>query len=176
VEAREPPHSRVQIVRNSLMKQTLTLAVGVLALLFVGAQFFQPDRTNPPLEPSLTIESHLSVPAAVDSLLRKACYDCHSNETRWPWYSYVAPSSWLVARDVEQARRHLNFSEWGRYRKTKAMTTLESLCDEITARTMPLSQYALMHPSAQLTQQEIDLLCEWSESQIAAILSADNNP
>ncbi len=158
------------------MKRTLMFTLGLLGILFLGAQFFQPDRTNPPFEESLTISTHLSVSPEIDSVLRRACYDCHSNETRWPWYSYVAPSSWLVARDVEQARRHLNFSEWGKYRKTKAMSTLESICDEVTARTMPLSQYALIHPGAQLTQEEIDLLCKWSESQIAVILSAGDKP
>jgi len=158
------------------VKRKIVYTAAVIGVLFLGAQIVQPDRTNPPIENALAIATHISVPPDIDSILRNSCFDCHSNETRWPWYSYVAPASWMVARDVAQARRRVNFSEWGKYKRTKALSALESICDETTARTMPLPQYALMHPGATLSQDQIDRLCAWSESQIAALLSANDNP
>ena len=86
------------------MRTLLRRAALVLLVAFVAVQFIPVERTNPPVEPG-----SLVVPREVEPLLRRACYDCHSHETRWPWYAYVAPVSWLVADDVKDARRHLIF-------------------------------------------------------------------
>src|SRR6478752_3717270 len=86
-----------------------TFAVAIAAL-FLTAQAIQIRRVNPPV----TAEAQL--PAPVRDVVRRSCYSCHSNETEWPWYAYVAPASWLVGHDVNDGRRHLNFSEWGAYK------------------------------------------------------------
>ncbi len=84
----------------------LKIASIVIAVILIAIQFIPVDKTNPP------VTSELDAPIEIISILKKSCYDCHSNETVWPWYSNIAPTSWLVASDVKDARAHLNFSEW----------------------------------------------------------------
>src|ERR1700685_1628432 len=84
---------------------------GSIAFLIL-IQIIQPSRTNPPVVASRSLESHVDVPPEVQSVLKRSCYDCHSNATVWPWYSHVAPVSWYVARDVNVARGHVNFQNW----------------------------------------------------------------
>src|SRR5882724_7218034 len=87
----------------------------VLACLFLVAQFIRPAKTNPPIDQMLALESRTGVTPQVTAILNRSCTDCHSNKTRWPWYANVAPVSWLVIDDVNEARQDMNFSEWGRY-------------------------------------------------------------
>lgn len=148
------------------MKRQLQWMGVVILAVMAGIQFIRPDRTNPPVDPSLTVQVHLELPSAVDTLLRRSCYDCHSNETRWPWYSNIAPVSWMVTRDVHEGRRILNFSEWGNYKMGKMLSMLERVCDESTFGNMPLPSYLLLHPGAGLSAEEIQLLCEWSEAEM----------
>jgi hypothetical protein len=101
------------------MRKTLKwIAVGLLTL-FLAAQIYQPERSNPPIDESKTIFATLNVSPDVKAILDRSCSDCHTNNTRWPWYSYVAPTSWLTARDVKNGRSSLNLSVWGTYKRTK---------------------------------------------------------
>lgn len=152
------------------MKKKLLYTVGALIIIFLVLQLYQPVRSNPPIDESETIQVNLTVPEEVDAILKRSCYACHSNETRWPWYSHVAPGSWLVANDVNTARRFMNFSSWGAYRKAKKLSLLEAICNVTSGGLMPLPEYLLMHPSAKLSKEEIEILCEWSESQMGEIL------
>ncbi len=90
----------------------------ILACAVVVIQFIRPARTNPAIDPAQTIESRLQVSPQVAGIFDRSCNDCHSNKTRWPWYSNVAPVSWLVIGDVNDARSVMNFSQWGNYDKT----------------------------------------------------------
>jgi len=92
-------------MRNA--RKIMKIAFFILVAVFVLAQAIRVERLNPPVQAEITADP------AVKPLLRRACYDCHSNETVWPWYSNVAPASWLIASDVEEGRSNLNFSEWG---------------------------------------------------------------
>ena len=92
-----------------MANRILTAVTMVLLVFLLIAQFITVQRTNPPLKEDLAAPPHIK------TLLRRACYDCHSNETRWPWYTYIAPVSWLILHDVERGRQELNFSEWGSY-------------------------------------------------------------
>ena len=83
-----------------------------LAAFLVAIQFFQPQRTNPPTVPSRQVWAHVQVPPEAQNVLKRACSDCHSNQTVWPWYSRVAPISWVVVDDVNAGRRHVNFDDW----------------------------------------------------------------
>ncbi len=94
---------------NMIRVKRIALA---LAAVFLLAQFVQPKRTNPPVVPSRSLEAHVQVPQDVLPILKRACGDCHSSETVWPWYSHVAPLSWLVADDVNTGRSHVNFQDW----------------------------------------------------------------
>ena len=120
------------------------MLVGALAL-FVVAQFvpYGHGRTNPPVlgEPGWN--------AATRAVAQRACFDCHSNETRWPAYARVAPVSWLIQHDVQEGRAALNFSEW-----TRTQPEAEDLSDQVLEREMPPATYTAMHREARLTDSE----------------------
>lgn len=141
-------------------RRVLKYAVLVLVFLFVAIQFVQPDRTNPPVDSSSAFEAVAKPSPEVASLLRRACYDCHSHNTVWPWYAYVAPVSWLVADDVKTARRNLNFSQWNLLGPEMSRTRLKEACQEVKEGGMPLWNYRLMHPEARLTEADIKTLCD----------------
>lgn len=128
------------------------------AACLVAAQFVPVTRDNPP------VETPVPAPPAVESILRRACYDCHSNETVWPWYSRVAPVSWVVARDVHQGRRHLNFSTWNRLDSRQRSDLLEEVWEEIAAGDMPMAIYLPLHPEARLTDADKAAVEAWVES------------
>lgn len=129
---------------------------------FLAVQAFRPDRSNPASDPALAITAQLTVPSDVRAILERSCYDCHSNQTVWPWYSSVSPVSWLVADDVREGRRHLNFSEWGKYRAGNRIAKLDMLVSQVTKGNMPLGKYLLIHRNATLSDAERDLLCSWA--------------
>jgi hypothetical protein len=134
-----------------------------LVIAFVAAQVVPIPRTNPPATAEIT------TPFEIDGLLQRACYDCHSNETRWPWYASVAPASWLVAWDVHEARSHMNFSSWGDYAPKKRRHKLEELIEMIDEDEMPLWYYRPLHPDARLTEAERAQLVAWARATRAAI-------
>ncbi|MFZ2323831.1 MAG: heme-binding domain-containing protein [Ignavibacteriaceae bacterium] len=125
----------------------------VLVLILVGIQFIPVERTNPP------IKSEVDAPENVKTILKKACYDCHSNETNWGWYTKIAPASFLTADDVKHGRKHLNFSEWNISKEEKAK---EEIWDEVREEQMPPWQYKIFHSEAKLTQEEKNILRNWA--------------
>ncbi len=142
------------------------LRFGALALVvFVAvAQAFRIDKTNPP------VTADLDAPAPVKEVMTRACYGCHSNETVWPWYSNVAPASWMVAYDVRQGRAELNFSQWGAYTQTQRLKKLREIRDEVAAGEMPPWYYVHpMHPEARLSAESIATIEGWIESESAAL-------
>jgi hypothetical protein len=139
------------------------LAIGIVALA-IAIQFIRPDRTNPPIDPEKDILGVAYLKPDVRAVLERSCFDCHSNRTRWPWYSQVAPVSWLVNDDVQQGRRHLNFSEWRGYKIGRQLSKLESLIGEVDKGEMPPKTYLLMHGNATLSANERDLVSGWAES------------
>ena len=136
----------------------------VAILLPVVAQFIPVRHDNPPVEPAKSIFSVEKIPSDVAASLHRSCMDCHSNETRWPWYSYVAPTSFIVANDVHKARRKMNFSRWADYSAKKRDHELEEICDEVSGGDMPDRKYTLIHRTARLTQQEREAICNWTNS------------
>jgi Haem-binding domain len=136
------------------------LLIGVV--LFVIVQFIRPAKTNPAIDQSLAIESHLNVDPKVAAIFDRSCADCHSNKTRWPWYSHVAPVSWFVIDHVNEGRGNLNFSEWGTYDKDQQRGLLRDICGEVERGMMPLSSYTPLHPGAKLSAEDIAAVCEWS--------------
>lgn len=146
------------------MKKFLKGVVIVLAVAFLAIQVVRPDRTNPPVDSSRTMHSQLQPPPEVASILERSCADCHSNQTRWPWYSNVAPASWLLVDHVNHARSHMNLSEWTKYERKDADELLEEVCEETTKGAMPLPSYLLIHRSSKLSPQDVRTLCEWSEA------------
>ena len=155
------------------MKTILKAAVVLALVVFVAIQFInRPDRTNPSEDPSMTITSRLAVPEDVRAMLDRSCADCHSNRTRWPWYSAVAPVSWLVAADVEEGREHLNFSAWGSYSRKRQASRMEMIATVVDKDEMPMKSYLLLHPDAELSEADKDLLCSWAEDQSDSLMNS----
>lgn len=125
-------------------------------VLFAVIQFKTIERTNPPVEHELEADEE------VMEVLRRACYDCHSNETDWPWYSWVAPVSWLVADDVEEAREHMNFSDWQSWSEEKQDHQREECWEEVDEGEMPLWFYVPLHPEAELSEADLAVLKAWT--------------
>lgn len=133
----------------------------VLAALIVVAvsQVFRPAKTNPKIDPKREIHSNLTVNTHVAATLARACNDCHSNRTVWPWYSHVAPASWLVVSDVNRGRKALKFSEWSTYAAEEQREHLQEICKEVTEGEMPGFSYTLMHRDAKLSKADIAAVC-----------------
>lgn len=148
------------------MKKRLLLA----AALFVVIQFLPlaPAKTNPPVDPARTFTAVMKPPPAVSAILQRACVDCHSNETKWPWYADVAPVSWPVRRHVADGRKHLNLSEWLQPGETSfsSWSDLEDICTAVKEKTMPLAGYDWMHPEAKLTDADRQAICQWVDSAL----------
>src|SRR5882672_254132 len=149
------------------MRRILKWIIIVLAIIFVGMQFVRPAKTNPPIDPSQTIEAHTQMTPTVAAMLDRSCNDCHSNKTRWPWYSNVAPVSWFVINHVNDARKDLNFSEWSKRDADRQSRKLQQMCDEVTDGAMPLSSYTPMHAGSKLSAADVKTLCEWANGERA---------
>ncbi|MCB9451028.1 MAG: heme-binding domain-containing protein [Anaerolineaceae bacterium] len=125
-------------------KRIILGVLGVAVLGFLAIQFVPGyERTNPPVTQTINWSS-----AETEALMRRACYDCHSNETVWPWYSNIAPVSWLVVDDVNEGRRKLNFSTGHGEMEAR------ELIEQIERGSMPPSKYLITHPEANLTTEE----------------------
>jgi len=168
----EPGREQPRAARNIFWVKAAAILAGTVfsALQIVPG----PAKTNPPVLPGHTIEDNLRLTSAVSGLLQRACADCHSHQTRWPWYSRIAPLSWNIAQDVNSARRAMNFSEWstgaGRL-PGSAVGTLAAACANVKSGRMPLARYLLLHPEARLSAQDQAMFCEWTGLEIARLLS-----
>ena len=154
------------------MKKIIKISVIALALLFAGVQFVRPSRVNPPEAEGRAIEAHVRLTPEVASVLRRSCMDCHSNRTEWPWYSNVAPASWLVAEHVDDGRRHLNFSDWARLNRGDAGFMLGLMCKEAQTGSMPMPSYTLLHREAVLSASDVRTLCDWTVAESARLASS----
>jgi hypothetical protein len=141
----------------------------VLVICFVGIQFIPVSSSKPAYDPSKTIQATMNVPPEVTAIFERACNDCHSSQTTWPWYNNVAPVSWWLADHVNDARRHLSFSEWGTYKPRRVEVKLKEICDEVTSGEMPLGSYLIMHPSAKLTEADKQLICNWANQELERV-------
>jgi len=130
----------------------------VLGVIIVAIQFIPVDRSNPP------VTQEIDAPSNVFSILITSCYDCHSNETTWPWYSYVAPVSFLVAGDVEKGRKRINFSEWYKYDEKKKEKMLEHVIEVVEEGEMPLPIYTFIHTDSKLDKEKIKIIKDWVNS------------
>ena len=130
-----------------------------LAALAVGIQVVQPDRTNPPSDPAGSFEALVRPSPQAAAIIRRACQNCHSNQTMWPWYSRVAPASWLVADDVHDGRAQLNFSEWTRLSPGVSLRRMRAICKEVKEGDMPPWQYRLLHSESKLAAGDVTALC-----------------
>ena len=139
------------------MKRYARLAGGVGLLALLAVQFVPIERTN------RLGAGDPNAPRDVQWILRRACYDCHSTETRWPIWTYIAPFSWQVVGDVERARNVLNFSDWAAYDRSRRVSLRSMIGPVTTGHRMPLWYYLTLHPDAHLSETDLAALGEWSD-------------
>ena len=140
------------------MAKRITQAAIIFVLVLAAAQFIRPDRTNPATDASRTIAAHTGTGSELVAVLDRACSDCHSNATVWPWYTELAPVSWLMAYGVSKGRQAVNFSEWGAYSPEKQRTLLTMSCDDASHGKMP-GPYTLLHPEMELSSRDVETIC-----------------
>ena len=143
-----------------------------MLVLLVAIQLIPVAKTNPAVDSGKTLLTGNGVPAEVSEILQRSCQDCHSNRTKWPWYSHVAPVSWVVAGDVNGARRHMNLDEWGTYSVEKRQSKLTKICEELKSGDMPDTKYTLIHRGAKLTDAQRGTLCDWAEATRKGLVDA----
>lgn len=150
------------------MKRLRYIGISLVVIL-IGIQFIPANLPSTTAEnPSDIMHGNL-VDADVVQLLKKSCYDCHSNETKYPWYSSVAPVSWLVARDVRAGREELNFSTWSEYDQRKMLSKLDNIATEVNEGNMPMPIYTLIHGSAKLDDKQRQLIVAWTEAAMDSV-------
>lgn len=139
------------------------IGIGLLAVIII-IQFFRIDKENPEVIPRKDFITQTNPPENIKTILKTACYDCHSHETKYPWYSNISPINWWLKDHIDEGREHLNFSEWADYPLKKQQHKLEECWEEVGEGEMPLESYLYTHSEADLTQEERDALIEWFKS------------
>lgn len=144
----------------SIIKKIL---FGLLAVVVI-IQFFRIDKTNPPVNRALDIMNVVPVPPEIKSILKTSCYDCHTNETVYPWYTNVAPVSWWIKKHIDDGRDELNFSDWGNYSLRRKDHKLDEIVEMIDEEEMPLPSYLIAHGDARLNAEQKALLVDWAKA------------
>ena len=143
--------------RNALILAILIVAVAI--------QFFQaPSNKSVSKDGSLDITRQFPVPSKVQAVLQNSCYDCHSNNTNYPWYAKIQPGNWWLASHIRKGKADLNFSEFGRYSTRRQRSKFKSIAGSLKDGTMPLRSYTVMHQNAILSQQDKKLVINWALS------------
>ncbi|MGN6438553.1 MAG: heme-binding domain-containing protein [Agriterribacter sp.] len=149
--------------------KTLKKIGWILLMLFFLIQFFAPEKNIDPLQTDMHIRSIYAMPASVEAILQKACYDCHSNNTVYPWYTNIQPVGWMMNNHITEGKDDLNLSEFGTYSKRKQESKLKSMANQVKDDKMPLNSYQWLHPEASLDSTEKQMLVHWAEQTIAFI-------
>lgn len=151
--------------------KVIKITLVIIALSLMAIQFIPNEMPeNKPVNNNDDIIGSGLVPLEITGILKTSCYDCHSNQTRFPWYSKMAPSSWLLARDIKTGRKNLNFSQWNSYSKRKKISRLESIREEVTSGEMPLPKYTIIHRKARLNEKQISAISKWTDDLTNKIL------
>jgi hypothetical protein len=144
---------------NSMSRTKIGLIV--LFSILVVIQFVQPARNQSVHASTTGIATIINVPENVQAILQRSCYDCHSNNTRYPWYAAIQPGSWWMASHIDEAKEELNFDEFANYSKRRQLSKLKAMQGAIEDESMPLPSYTLIHRDAILSQKDKKLLKDW---------------
>jgi heme-binding protein len=142
------------------LRKWIAMSALFVLVALVSIQFVPVDAGNPP------VSADIPTSPAVKAVLRRACYDCHSNETKWPWYGRIAPVSWFIARDVHRGRAELNFSTWNQYSTQQQVKKLRESWQEVSVSDMPPWLYRPIHRDARLTAEDRALLLQWAREPL----------
>jgi len=152
--------------RTASQLKTLKKILFWTVIVFVAIQLIPVDRTNKPVDKKNNFVDIYNSPPEIRAILKNACYDCHSNETNYPRYAYVAPISWAVKDHINEGREHLNFSVWGAYNKELKENVLQKSTEAVQNYEMPMPSYIDYHPKANLTRQQRQELADYFQKII----------
>lgn len=133
-----------------------------ILIVFIAIQFIRPGKNKSSQIVPADIIYNMNVPDNVMAILNNSCYDCHSNNTRYPWYVNIEPMGWLMAKHIKNGKANLNFSEFGSYSKRKQANKLRAIASSMRDKTMPISSYTIMHTDAKLSSDDRTLITEWA--------------
>jgi hypothetical protein len=162
--------------KESLVIKKILVAVGAAAIVAVGGSQIHPFWTpagsgnGQPILPGAQIDPETL------AIVQRACQNCHSEKTEWPWYGHVAPVSWLLARDVQQARSHMNLSRWQDYSSDDRLRLLSEMGSAVRNREMPVQRYLLLHPEARLTNMDRQQIYRWTRTERSRLSPAGASP
>jgi len=143
----------------------MLIAAGVAVVVAIGSTMIHPFGVLGAAEGNQTILREAQIDPETLLIIQRACRNCHSQQTVWPWYSHVAPVSWLLARDVQQARLHMNLSRWQDYSTDEQLRLLSAIGSAVRNRQMPVQRYLLLHPEARLTDAERQQIYRWTRTE-----------
>ncbi len=143
------------------LRKKITLG---LVATFIVIQFIQPARNRSGQVLPTDISKTMAVPGNMQAILQNACYDCHSNNTRYPWYSYIQPVGWWLNSHIEEGKENLNFSDFGSYSPRKQRSKFREIATSINEGSMPLSVYTFLHQPARLTTADKTILLQWAQT------------
>ena len=157
----------VAIMRNRIIRKLVRLTPILFGSIFIGMQFVPtPAVSKAPAPRPHTAEM---IDPQIGKILNRSCQDCHSNRTAWPWYSHVAPVSWVISKHVIEGREVLDFSDWATQPPSEGERML--ICAAVSEGTMPLPDYTAIHRKAKLSKQDVKSICDWADAQSAPIAS-----
>jgi hypothetical protein len=142
------------------MKKVLLIVLAVLVI----AQFIRPSKNSGSADGPKDISHAVAVTPEVDGILRKACYDCHSNHTEYPWYTNVQPVGWWMNHHVNEGKEHLNFSEFADYQQEDRPHIMHEIVEQVEEGEMPIGSYTWIHAEARLSKQERETLVQWAQA------------
>lgn len=152
------------------MKRILRILLITLVVFIIIIQFIPNELPESSFDETKDLLYLEQVPENIRVILKTSCYDCHSNQTEYPWYSHVAPVSWLVIKDIRNGREKVNLSEWSNLKRRTKIKVLSNISDEIKSGEMPLPVYLIMHRDAKLDEQQQKELIEWTDQMIEKIM------
>lgn len=144
-----------------MKKPIFKLIAAGLVILFIIIQFFWTDKNNSTVIPVNAIENHYNVPSDIRGLLKTSCYDCHSNNTTYPWYNTIQPVKWWLSGHIKEGKEHLNFDEFNSYPVQKKLHKLDEVVETINNDEMPLSSYTMIHRKARLSDADKKEIASW---------------
>lgn len=141
----------------------------LFAIVLIAIQFIKPEKNISTEAQPNDIAVAMNVPDNVNIILRKACYDCHSNTTNYPWYANIQPVAWWMADHIKEGKKELNFSEFGSFKLKRKIKKFTEIADEVTEGEMPLGSYTWIHKDAKLSKDETNLLINWANEMAAKL-------
>jgi hypothetical protein len=144
----------------------------ILAGIFIVLQFFQPELNRSGFgDNNILVKEKL--PENIGNMLKHSCFDCHSNQTNYPWYDRIAPASWMVAHHIREGKKQLNLSDWGSKDVIDKITFLGKIGDEVKSGSMPIPSYVMIHRDAKLSKQQTEELVNWTEKFSEELLAKE---